>query len=144
MERFAWNGLQKDVREWTRCCIPFQTTKVHRHNKAPIGTLDAPDARSIMFISIWPVPFPHHEGTVSSLFMWVVSLDGVKPSRWSAVTPRPPSSPSFRTGLFDLAHLKLSQRIAVPSLNQRFSPNCVNCWIASVSEQPHITQPPTV
>ncbi len=38
MERFAWNVLQKDVREWTRCCIPCQTTKVRRHNKAPIGT----------------------------------------------------------------------------------------------------------
>ncbi len=43
MGRFDWNGLQKDVREWTRCCIPCRITKVHRHNKALIGTFDVPD-----------------------------------------------------------------------------------------------------
>ncbi len=45
MERFAWNGLQKGLREWTRCFIPCQTIQAHRHNNAPIGTFDAPDAR---------------------------------------------------------------------------------------------------
>ncbi len=45
IERFAWNGLQKDAHEWTRCCTPCQTTKVHRHNKAHFGTFDVPDAR---------------------------------------------------------------------------------------------------
>ncbi len=42
MERFDWNDLQKAIREWTRWYIPCQTTKVHRHNKAPIGFFDAP------------------------------------------------------------------------------------------------------
>ncbi len=45
MARFVWNGLQKNAREWTRCCIACHTAKVHRHNKEPIGTFDAPDAR---------------------------------------------------------------------------------------------------
>ncbi len=43
MQSFAWYGLQKDVREWTRCCITCQTT--NRHNKGPIYTFDVPDAR---------------------------------------------------------------------------------------------------
>ncbi len=70
-------------------------------------------------------------------------FNGVKPSRWSTVTPIPSFSPSCRTWLLDLAHQKLSQPIAVPSLSQRFSPNCVNSWVASASKQPRITQPPT-
>ncbi len=45
MTPFAWNGLQIDVREWTRCFIPCLATKMHRHNKAPIGTSNVPDAR---------------------------------------------------------------------------------------------------
>ncbi len=45
MERVAWNGLQKDVCEWTRCCVPCQTTKLHRQSKPRIGIVDAPDAR---------------------------------------------------------------------------------------------------
>ncbi len=89
---------------------------------------------STMCISIWSVSFLHHEGTVSSLLVWIASLDGVKPSHWS---------PSCRTGLLDLAHQSLSQPTTVPSLNQRFSPNYVNSWVASSSEQLHITQPPT-
>ncbi len=44
MERVAWDGLQKDVREWTRRCVPCQTTKLHRQSKPRIGTVDAPDA----------------------------------------------------------------------------------------------------
>ncbi len=35
----------KHVQGRTRCCIPCQTAKVHRHNKAPIGTFDVPGAR---------------------------------------------------------------------------------------------------
>ncbi len=34
-------GLQKDVQEWSRSCVPCQTTKVHYHNKTPIGNADA-------------------------------------------------------------------------------------------------------
>ncbi len=138
MESFAWNGLQKDVREWTRCCIPCQTIKVHRHKKAPIGTFDVPDARfhHDHIDLVGPLsPSPGHRFILTCVDRFT--------GRWSTVTPIPSSSPSFRTGLLDLAHQKLSQSIAVPSLNQRFSPNCVNSWVASVSEQPRITQPPT-
>ncbi len=46
MERFAWNGLPQNVREWTSCFIPCQTTKVHQPTtKAPIVNFDAPDGR---------------------------------------------------------------------------------------------------
>ncbi len=61
MERFAWNGLQKDVRGWTRCCILCQSSKVHRHNKAPVGTFSTPDAYRPR-----QSPFPITRSTLSS------------------------------------------------------------------------------
>ncbi len=96
--------------------------------KHPLAPLMSHVHASTISISMWSVSFPHHEGTVSSLLLWMASLDGVKPSSWSTVTQRPSSSPSFRTGLLDLAHQKLSQPIAVPSLYQLFSPNYANFW----------------
>ena len=44
-KRFSWKGLQKDVRDWVRSCLRCQRSKVHRHTKSPVGTIDAPDAR---------------------------------------------------------------------------------------------------
>ena len=35
--RFVWPSINKDIREWTRNCIPCQRSKVTRHNSAPIG-----------------------------------------------------------------------------------------------------------
>ncbi|BHF80805.1 hypothetical protein SprV_0702393300 [Sparganum proliferum] len=44
-ERFVWPSMNTDIRQWTRSCLPCQKAKVGRHNKAPIGTFLAPDAR---------------------------------------------------------------------------------------------------
>ena len=43
--RFVWPCINKDVKQWARCCIACQKSKVHRHTKAPLGTYTAPDAR---------------------------------------------------------------------------------------------------
>ncbi|BHF66428.1 hypothetical protein SprV_0200944500 [Sparganum proliferum] len=44
-ERFVWPSMNTDIRQWTRSCLACQKAKVGRHNKAPIGTFLAPDAR---------------------------------------------------------------------------------------------------
>ncbi|VDN40783.1 unnamed protein product [Dibothriocephalus latus] len=44
-ERFVWLSMNTDIRQWTRSCLACQKAKVGRHNKAPIGTFLAPDAR---------------------------------------------------------------------------------------------------
>lgn len=36
-ERFVWPSINKDVREWTRNCIPCQRSKVTWHNSETIG-----------------------------------------------------------------------------------------------------------
>ncbi len=70
MQRFASNGLQKDVCESTRCCIPCQTAKVHRHNKALIGTFDVPDAR-FHHVHIYLVGSPSPSRGLRFLVPWV-------------------------------------------------------------------------
>ncbi|BHF67819.1 hypothetical protein SprV_0301084800 [Sparganum proliferum] len=37
--------MHKDLKAWTRACIPCQRSKIQRHKKAPIGTFPTPDAR---------------------------------------------------------------------------------------------------
>ena len=43
--RYVWPGMQKDVREWTRCCPSCQLSKVTRHTQAPLGQFLPPDER---------------------------------------------------------------------------------------------------
>nr|VZI17555.1 unnamed protein product [Spirometra erinaceieuropaei] len=43
--RFVWPGMHKDLKAWTRACIPCQRSKIQRHNKAPIGTFPGPGSR---------------------------------------------------------------------------------------------------
>ncbi|BHF84632.1 hypothetical protein SprV_0902778300 [Sparganum proliferum] len=45
-DRFVWPAMHKDLKAWTRACIPCQRSKIQRHNKAPIGTFPGPGARS--------------------------------------------------------------------------------------------------
>ncbi|BHF82211.1 hypothetical protein SprV_0802534800 [Sparganum proliferum] len=40
-DRFVWPSMDTDIRQ----CLACQKTKIGRHNKAPIGTFLAPDAR---------------------------------------------------------------------------------------------------
>ncbi|XP_029634962.1 uncharacterized protein LOC115210498 [Octopus sinensis] len=43
--RFVWTSINKDIREWTKCCVACQKAKIHRHIKSPIGSFSQPDAR---------------------------------------------------------------------------------------------------
>lgn len=43
--RFVWPGMQKDIAEFVRACIPCQRSKVHRHTKSPFASLPLPDSR---------------------------------------------------------------------------------------------------
>ena len=44
-ERFVWEGMQKDIAEFTRACVPCQQSKIHRPNSAPLQSLLQPDSR---------------------------------------------------------------------------------------------------
>nr|VZI21988.1 unnamed protein product [Spirometra erinaceieuropaei] len=44
-ERFAWPGMNKDVKAWARSCLSCQCSKLQRRNKSSPGTFPSPDAR---------------------------------------------------------------------------------------------------
>nr|VZI16354.1 unnamed protein product [Spirometra erinaceieuropaei] len=44
-DRFVWPNINRDVRRWTRTCLPCQRAKTHRHTITPPGTFATPDAR---------------------------------------------------------------------------------------------------
>ena len=44
-ERFVWEGMQKDIAEFTRACVSCQQSKIHRHNSAPLQSFLQPDSR---------------------------------------------------------------------------------------------------
>ena len=44
-DRFIWPDMNRDLRQWTRCCLSCQRSKVHRHISSPLGTFTKPDAR---------------------------------------------------------------------------------------------------
>ena len=43
--RFVWPGMNKDVGDWVRGCIPCQRAKVYRHTRAPVSTFQPPSHR---------------------------------------------------------------------------------------------------
>ena len=40
--KFVWNGMQKQVGDWAKACIPCQSSKIHRHIKAPLEQFGIP------------------------------------------------------------------------------------------------------
>lgn len=43
--RFIWTAINRDIRKWTRSCIPCQKSKIHKHIKSPLSTFSTPEAR---------------------------------------------------------------------------------------------------
>ena len=44
-KKFVWHGVKKQVAVWTKACIACQTSKVHRHVKAPLNVFKVPTRR---------------------------------------------------------------------------------------------------
>ena len=43
--KFVWHGLHKQIGAWTKTCVTCQTSKVHRHVKAPLHVFKVPHRR---------------------------------------------------------------------------------------------------
>ncbi|BHF85126.1 hypothetical protein SprV_1002828500 [Sparganum proliferum] len=82
-ERFVWPSMNTDIRQWTRSCLACQKAKVGRHNKVPIGTFLAPDARFAHVHIDLVGPFPTSRGCNYLL----TAIDRF--TRWPIATPIP-------------------------------------------------------
>ena len=60
-DRFVWPGINRDIRQWAKSCIPCQRAKIHRHTVTPLGTFNTPDARfdHIHLDIVGPLPLSH-------------------------------------------------------------------------------------
>ena len=43
--RFVWPGMRKDIRAWSRTCLPCQRSKIQCHTVTPFSTFKTPDSR---------------------------------------------------------------------------------------------------
>lgn len=51
--RFVWPSMKKDIAKFVKCCVLCQTSKIHRHTVAPLGSFDLPKSDSTTFTLIW-------------------------------------------------------------------------------------------
>ena len=80
-QRFVWRGLNKDVTAWAKSCVRCQSSKIHRHISAPLGTFNLPDRRfdHVHVDIVGPLPLPRGK---SYLFTMIDRF-----TRWPEVFP---------------------------------------------------------
>jgi cleavage and polyadenylation specificity factor subunit 1 len=79
--RYVWPDMRKILKSWVKSCISCQRSKIHRHNKMPLGTFALPDAR-FSHINIDLIgPLPPSEGKTYCLTI----VDRF--TRWPEVIP---------------------------------------------------------
>ena len=92
--KFVWHGLNKQVKAWTKECIPCQRAKVHTHTRAPLEKFEVPDKRfgHINIDIVGPLPpsrgFTHLLTIVDRFTRWPVAIpidDTTAPSLASAL-----------------------------------------------------------
>ncbi len=73
---FVWNGLQKHVGIWAKQCLPCQSSKIHKHIRAPLTKFRVPQGRfdHIHVDLVGPLPpsngFTHLLTVVDRLSRW--------------------------------------------------------------------------
>ena len=50
-DRYVWPRMNTDIKAWTRCCIPCQRAKIHRHTLTPLSPFRFLTLASNRFIS---------------------------------------------------------------------------------------------
>ena len=82
-DRFAWPGMKRDIKAWTRMCLPCQRAKVQRHTITQLSPFKPPDTRfSQVHIDIVG-PLPPSQGQVYLL----TCIDRF--TRWPEALPMP-------------------------------------------------------
>ena len=141
-ERFVWPGINTDIRQWTKSCLPCQRAKVQRHTVTPLGTVTTPDARLITFTLILSVLFLHLKAVVICSLALIVSPGGPKPYLSQTSLPKLLLALFLRIGYLPLVSHPLLQLTAVRNLNHPSSQPLQTFSEPNGYAQLHITHVP--
>ena len=95
-DRYVWLGMNKDIRNWVRCCLCCQQNKVTVHTKAPLKHFAVPDSRfqHVHIDLVGPLP-------VSKGFKYVLTVI-CRFARWAEAIPlRDQTAESVLSGLWE-------------------------------------------
>ena len=82
-EKYVWQGLNKQVNKWARECIHCQTSKTHKHTRAPLEKVAVPERRfSHIHVDIVG-PLPSSEGFTCTHLFTIID----RSTRWPEAIP---------------------------------------------------------
>jgi len=87
-ERYVWPSMERDIREWCRCCANCQSSKVTRHVKTPISFQIPVSGRfeAVHLDIVGPLPATQlSNGTTAAARYLLTMID--RASRWMEASP---------------------------------------------------------